>query len=101
MPNEISNRPPQRRMPRIASARRAPPDDICVRTIRERLGMSQWVFAAAFGFSHASVRNWETGRRRPEAAARVLLSVIDLEPEAVRRVLEQGGRARPSPAEGA
>src|SRR5438874_1862767 len=46
-----------------------------VRQVRQRLGLSQAEFASKFGFSSASVRNWEQGRRRPEGPARVLLAV--------------------------
>lgn len=65
-----------------------PPADVSVREIRERLGMSQWAFAAEFGFSHGAIKNWEQGRRRPDVAARVLLTIIDREPEVVRRALQ-------------
>ncbi|MBE9558192.1 MAG: helix-turn-helix domain-containing protein [Proteobacteria bacterium] len=58
-----------------------------VRAVRKKLGMSQDVFARQFGVSAATVRNWEQGRRRPEGPARVLLRVIDKEPEAVKRAL--------------
>lgn len=58
-----------------------------VRAVRRKLGMSQDVFARQFGVSAATVRNWEQGRRRPEGPARVLLRVIDKEPEAVKRAL--------------
>jgi len=60
---------------------------IDVRAARRKLGMSQDRFARSFGVSAATVRNWEQGRRRPEGPARVLLAVIDREPEAVRRAL--------------
>lgn len=60
---------------------------IDVRAARKKLGMSQDRFARSFGVSAATVRNWEQGRRRPEGPARVLLAVIDREPEAVRRAL--------------
>lgn len=58
-----------------------------VRAARRKLGLTQNDFARRFGVSVATVRNWEQGRRRPEGAARVLLAVIDREPEAVRRAL--------------
>ena len=35
------------------------------------------------------VLDWEPGWRRPEQAARTLILVIDREPEAVSRALEQ------------
>lgn len=63
------------------------PDAVDVRTIRESLGLSQTEFALRFGFSYGSVRNWEQGHRRPQGPARVLLKVIEKEPEAVNRAL--------------
>jgi len=35
--------------------------------------------------SARTVRNWEQGGRQPEGPARILLQVIDREPEAVMR----------------
>ena len=58
-----------------------------VRAIRDGLGLSQTAFARRFGFSAATVREWEQGRRQPEAAARVLLLVIASKPEVVDEVL--------------
>ena len=58
-----------------------------VRAVRNRLGLSQQQFAAGFGVSVGTVRNWEQGRRQPEGAARVLLRVIEREPAAVKRAL--------------
>ena len=63
------------------------PRSINVRAVRARLGMSQADFASRFGISSATVRNWEQGRRQPEGSARVLLTIIDREPDAVRRAL--------------
>jgi len=78
----------------IAEGRAAPgsyavhvPDDVDVRAIRTRLGLTQAAFASRFGFPKATVADWEQKRRRPEASARVLLTVIDREPEAVSRAL--------------
>jgi putative transcriptional regulator len=61
--------------------------DIDVRALRGRLGMSQMEFAAAFKFSPATVRNWEQKRRQPEGPAKVLLKIIEREPNAVKRAL--------------
>jgi putative transcriptional regulator len=61
--------------------------EVDVRTLRAKLGLSQSRFAAMFRVSVATVRNWEQGRRRPEGPARVLLTVLDREPDAVRRAL--------------
>jgi len=68
--------------------RAVPPAEVDVRAIREKLKLSQPEFAARFGFTAASVRQWEQGRRRPHGPARVLLTIIAKEPNAVRRALE-------------
>lgn len=58
-----------------------------VRAIRQRLGLSQQQFAARFGFSVETIRNYEQGHRKPRGAARVLLQIIGNEPDAVTRAL--------------
>ena len=63
------------------------PVNVDVRAIRAGLGLSQAAFARRFGFSPATIREWEQGRRQPEAAARVLLLVIASKPEVVDEVL--------------
>ncbi|MGA9658206.1 MAG: helix-turn-helix domain-containing protein [Asticcacaulis sp.] len=63
------------------------PQEVDVKAIRSRLNMTQAAFAARFGFSQASVKDWEQKRRKPEASARVLLTVIDKEPQAVMKAL--------------
>lgn len=72
---------------RAQAARVYVPEDMDVKAIRARLGLSQVAFAARFGFTASAVKEWEQHRRRPEAAARVLLRVIEREPEAVERAL--------------
>ncbi len=63
------------------------PEHVDVKALRRKLGMSQSKFAASFGFGLDAVQGWEQGRRRPEGAARVLLKVIEHDPDAVRRAL--------------
>jgi putative transcriptional regulator len=63
------------------------PDRIDVATIRRKLGMSQVVFAARYGFSVKTLRNWEQGGRQPEGPARAYLVVIDRDHKAVERAL--------------
>ena len=63
------------------------PEEVDVKALRRKLGMSQARFAASFGFGLAAVQSWEQGRRRPEGPARVLLKVIEHDPDAVRRAL--------------
>jgi putative transcriptional regulator len=63
------------------------PEKIDVRRIRTRLGLSQEAFAKTYGFALSAVRDWEQGRRRPERSARILLKIVEREPEAVTRAL--------------
>lgn len=58
-----------------------------VRRIRKSLNLTQAGFAFRFGFDVAALRDWEQGRRNPDRAARILLSVIEHEPKAVDRAL--------------
>lgn len=69
------------------TAQQLPVTEIDITRLRERLGLSQDRFAALFGLSPRTVRNWEQGVRHPEGPARVLLKVIEREPEAVLRAL--------------
>ena len=63
------------------------PAMIDVRAIRKKLGLSQAAFAARYGFSVGRVRDWEQGRSNIDTPSRILLMVIDKEPEAVERAL--------------
>jgi putative transcriptional regulator len=59
------------------------PEEVDVKHIRNCLKMTQEKFSDIFGFSLDSIKNWEAGRRKPEAAARTLLVVIHKNPVAV------------------
>ena len=56
--------------------------------LRKRMKLSRQNFADRFGLDARAVQDWEQGRRVPDRAARVLLTVIDREPEAVVRALD-------------
>lgn len=72
----------------VAPARFHPaPASVDVRAIRKRLSLSQAGFARRFGFSLATIRDWEQGRYQPDQAARSYLLVIEREPEVVERAL--------------
>lgn len=58
--------------------------------IRKRLGLSQAAFARRYGLSPSTLRDWEQGRRAPDAPARALLRVIEYAPETVERALAEG-----------
>jgi len=63
------------------------PQEVDVKAIRNRLGMTQARFSETFGFSLDAIKHWEGGRRTPEAPARTLLTVIDRNPAAVLTAL--------------
>jgi len=55
------------------------------RTVRLRLGISQAEFALRFHIPLGTLRDWEQGRRQPDATALAYLRVIAREPEVVAR----------------
>ena len=65
------------------------PARVNVKRIRNRLGLSQESFAQTYGFAVSAVRDWEQGRRQPERSARILLRVVEKEPDAVTRALSK------------
>jgi len=50
---------------------------------RQKLGLSQGSFAKLLGISVRTLHHWEQGTRTPSGAARVLLKVAALHPEAL------------------
>lgn len=65
------------------------PETVNVKAIRASLGLSQAGFAARFGLSLHSLRNWEQGKRTPDPAARAYLKVIEKAPDMVTGILAQ------------
>ena len=55
--------------------------------LRKRMRPSRKAFANRFGLDARTVQHREQGRRDPDRAARVLLTVIEHDPEAVVRAL--------------
>jgi putative transcriptional regulator len=62
-----------------------------VRVIRRALDLSQEEFAERFQIPLGTLRDWEQGRKDPDAAARAYLIVIGRNPKAVSEAL------RPAP----
>jgi putative transcriptional regulator len=73
-----------------ASAPRVPQ----VSVIRRALKLSQEDFAGAFHIPIGTLRDWEQGRKEPDAAARAYLRVIAREPETVRKALNPSAARR-------
>lgn len=63
------------------------PERVNVRAIRKAQNLSQAAFAGRYGLPVATVQEWEQGRRAPDTGSRLLLRVIEREPEAVQRAL--------------
>ena len=63
------------------------PPEVDVRAIRAKHGMTQEEFAARFGFSVGTLRQWEQGKRRPVGSTRAYLRVFGRAPEALREAL--------------
>jgi putative transcriptional regulator len=57
--------------------------------LRKRMKLSRQKFADRFGLDARAIQEWEQGRRIPDRAARVLLTVIDRNPSAVEKALAE------------
>lgn len=62
-----------------------------VKAIRKRINMTQAKFAETYRLPLGTVKDWEQGRRQPDAPARALLTVIDKRPDVVRKALSDFG----------
>ena len=58
-----------------------------VKKLRERLGLTQEIFAATYRIPIGTLRDWEQRRKLPDAPARAFLTVIARAPEAVASLL--------------
>ena len=59
------------------------PDEI--KEIRNKLGMTQGIFAGVIGVSQKTVESWEKGRYSPDGAARRIISILQTDPEFPRK----------------
>lgn len=58
-----------------------------VKALRRRIGKTQGQFSKDFRLPLGTVRDWEQHRREPETASKVYLSMIEADPEGVKRIL--------------
>jgi len=61
---------------------------VLARQARKITGLSQHAFAARYGIPRGSIRDWEQGRRTPDAATQNYLRVIARMPNEVAQALE-------------
>jgi DNA-binding transcriptional regulator YiaG len=58
-----------------------------IREIRDKLSVSQAIFAEMLGVSASSVRAWEQGKRELDGPARRLLQIAEMHPEVLKAVV--------------
>ena len=58
-----------------------------VKKLRDRLGLTQEEFATRYRIPVGTLRDWEQGRKRPDAPARAYLTVIARDPHTVASLL--------------
>lgn len=58
-----------------------------VKKLRTRLGLTQEEFAAKYRIPIGTLRDWEQGRKFPDAPARAYLTIIARDPHAVASLL--------------
>jgi putative transcriptional regulator len=61
-----------------------------VRSIRRGLHMSQQRFAETYRIPLPTLKNWEQGRRVPDAPAAAYLHAISLRPQIIKEALQLG-----------
>jgi len=61
-----------------------------VRAIRQQLHMSQQRFAETYRIPLPTLKNWEQGRRAPDAPAAAYLQAIARQPRVIKEALQQG-----------
>lgn len=58
-----------------------------VKEIRQKVGLSQTMFAQLIGVKLKTLQNWEQQRRHPNGAVTALLTIVSREPKAALRAL--------------
>ncbi len=61
-----------------------------VRAIRQKLHMSQQRFAETYRIPLPTLKNWEQGRRSPDAPAAAYLHAIARQPKVIKEALQHG-----------
>jgi len=58
-----------------------------IKAVRKRLGQTQDEFSGDFKLPIGTLRDWEQHRREPDTGSKVYLSMIDADPDGVKRIL--------------
>ena len=58
-----------------------------IKSIRQKVKMSQAMFARSYHLSLDTLKGWEQGKRTPDAAASNYLRLIQADPEFVRKTI--------------
>ena len=66
------------------------PSNINVPKIRKSMKLTPVEFAKKFGFNYKTLQHWERGDRRPTGPARILLCILEKEPNIVIKYLSSG-----------
>jgi len=62
-------------------------EPVNIKALRLRAKMSQRKFALSYHLPLGTVKDWEQGRRQPDAPARALLAIIEKDPDAAAKAL--------------
>lgn len=58
-----------------------------IKSLRQRIGKTQGQFSNEFKLPVGTLRDWEQHRREPDTGSKVYLSMIEADPEGVKRIL--------------
>ena len=56
-----------------------------IKQIRKSLDLSQSMLADILGVHKRAVESWEIGRKTPNGSARLLMTILQTDPDAIRR----------------
>ena len=65
-----------------------------IQQIREKIKLSQSVFAKVLNVSSSSVRQWEQGKRTPSGSTKVLLELLRKNPDILNYRIESSAQIR-------
>lgn len=76
-------------LPGVTPAETSDHETLNVKALRAKIGVSQASFARNYKISLRTLQDWEQGRRKPQGPARVLLMLIEADPNWVREALKK------------